>query len=108
MRFRFYHFCLRHVLFVVLITQVLACNKSNDVNKPVVETQLSVGAIRWDAWTGGSVTDMEEITLGSSQFQERAPFFTQILTDSTISINGNSQEIMTQEINFALQSGIDY
>lgn len=98
----------RFIVLIVFACVILACSKSDDVKKPVIETQLSVGAIRWDAWTGGPVTDVEEIMLGPSQFQERAPFFTQILTDSTISINGNSQEIMTQEINFALQSGIDY
>ncbi len=93
---------------IVIVCSSLSCSKSENVKKEVVKEHISVGAIRWDAWYGGPVTTVEEIILGPSHFQERAPFFTQILTDSTISINGNSQEVMSKEINFAVKSGIDY
>ncbi len=98
----------RYILVIAFALAIVACSKSDNFEEPVIEAQLSVGVIRWDAWYGGPVTTEEEKMLGPSHFQERAPFFTQILTDSTISINGNSQEIMTQEIDFAVQSGIDY
>lgn len=82
--------------------------------------KIQVGAIRWDAWYGGEKgvdTDpgyIVEQTLGSStDYHYRLPFFSTINYDENgqytgVSIRGNSQEVMDQEINYAVEGGIDY
>lgn len=99
---------IKALLFSGLIFFLYSCQKKSENTPENISQDITIGAIRWDAWCGGPVTTKEEKTLGSSCFQERAPFFTQILTDSTLSINGNSQKVMTREIDFAVKSGIDY
>ena len=67
-----------------------------------------VGAIRWDAWTGGGVTEQVERTLGPKKYHDRLPWFAEPIDDSTVKINGGRQEVMDQEIGFAAAAGLDY
>lgn len=67
-----------------------------------------VGAIRWDAWTGGHVTEQVERTLGLKKYHHRLPWFAEIVDGTTVKINGGRQEVMDQEIVYAANTGIDY
>jgi len=67
-----------------------------------------VGAIRWDAWTGGNVTKQVERTLEPQQYHNRLPWFARVLDDGTVKIDGSPQGVMDKEIVFATSAGIDY
>lgn len=67
-----------------------------------------VGAIRWDAWTGGGVTEQVERTLGPAKYHDRLPWFAEVVAENTVRIQGGRQEIMDREIDYAAQAGLDY
>lgn len=67
-----------------------------------------VGAIRWDAWTGGAVTDIVQRTLGPEKFHARLPWFAEVSGDQQVKIAGGRQIIMETEIAFAARAGLDY
>lgn len=67
-----------------------------------------VGAIRWDAWTGGEVTAQVERTLGPQEYHPRLPWFAEVMGASKVRIDGSPQAIMDQEIAFAADAGLDY
>lgn len=67
-----------------------------------------VGAIRWDAWTGGGVTEQVERTLGPAKYHDRMPWFAEVLDENTVRIDGGRQEVMDQEIDYAATAGLDY
>lgn len=68
-----------------------------------------VGAIRWDAWQeDGSVNAQVEATLGPGEYHDRIPFFGEVTGPDSVSIRGNSQAIMDQEIAYAANAGLDY
>ena len=67
-----------------------------------------VGAIRWDAWTGGGVTEQVERTLGPKKYHNRLPWFAKVVGDSKVRIDGSPQAVMESEIELAAASGIDY
>ncbi|NOS71637.1 MAG: hypothetical protein HOP33_17145, partial [Verrucomicrobia bacterium] len=68
-----------------------------------------VGAIRWDAWQeNGDIQATVERTLGSNHWHYRLPFFARVSGSNSVAINGNTQAIMDQEINYAADAGIDY
>lgn len=74
-------------------------------------TELSrplIGAIRWDAWYGGQVTEEVEESLSPSQYHFRLPWFAKIVDSNHVIINGDSQDIMDQEITYAAEAGINY
>jgi len=68
----------------------------------------SVGAIRWDAWTGGRATEQVERTLAPEQFRSRLPWFAEVRPNGTVRIAGGRQEVMDQEIAYAVGAGLDY
>lgn len=68
----------------------------------------SVGAIRWDAWTLGEITKQVEKTLGPEKYHFRLPWFAKVIDANTVCIDGSRQEIMDQEIDFAVAGGLDY
>ena len=68
----------------------------------------TVGAIRWDAWTGGPATEQVERTLGPSQYHDRLPWFAEVLDDNRVRIKGGRQEVMDREIRFAANAGLEY
>jgi hypothetical protein len=43
-----------------------------------------VGAIRWDAWTGGWVTETMQKTLGPAKYHERLPWFAAVKGDGQV------------------------
>ncbi len=67
-----------------------------------------VGAIRWDAWTGGAVTEQVKKTLGPRKYHDRLPWFAEVIDDQTVEIDGGHQTVMDREIDFASEAGLDY
>lgn len=68
-----------------------------------------VGAIRWDAWYGrGSPVSEVEKTLGPKKYHFRLPFFAKVMSPAAVSIDGDSQQVMEQEISYAAGAGLDY
>lgn len=67
-----------------------------------------VGAIRWDAWTGGDVTAQVERSLGPRKYHHRLPWFTEVIGEDTARIDGSPQAIMDREIDFAADAGLAY
>ncbi len=69
---------------------------------------ILVGAIRWDAWVDGDITHQVELSLGPQKYHQRLPWYAEVITDSTVRIDGSSQQVMDQEISFAAEAGLDY
>ena len=68
-----------------------------------------VGAIRWDGWYGeGGVVKAVEASLGQPKYHFRLPWFARVMGEGKVSINGDSQAIMEQEIAYAAQAGLNY
>ena len=68
-----------------------------------------VGAIRWDGWYGdGGVVKAVEASLGQPKYHFRLPWFARVTGEGKVSINGDSQAIMGQEITYAAQAGLNY
>ena len=72
--------------------------------------QTTVGAIRWDGWTGtnNSVGQHGEVTLGQDSFHYRVPFYGKIVGPDSVTINACQQSIMDSEINYAAKAGLNY
>lgn len=70
----------------------------------------TLGAIRWDAWTGStnSIGVQVEKTLSPSSYHYRVPFFGVETGENSVTIDGTTQGIMDQEIDFATYAGLDY
>jgi hypothetical protein len=67
-----------------------------------------VGAIRWDAWSGGDITEQVEKTLGPDKYHYRLPWFAQVDSNNIVRIEGSQQAVMGQEIDYAADAGLDY
>ncbi len=73
------------------------------------ESQPIVGAIRWDGWYGdGTVTKAVEAALGQPKYHFRLPWFARIVGEDKVSINGDTQAIVEQEISYAAEAGLNY
>jgi|GEM_PF-2745824 len=57
----------------------------------------SVGAIRWDAWSGGRVTEEVQRTLGPAKYHDRLPWFAEVKGDKQVRIDGSRPGIMDRE-----------
>ena len=68
----------------------------------------TVGAIRWDAWSGGGVTEQVEQTLSPDKYRFRLPWFATVDASGRAHIDASAEGIMEQEIAFAKQAGLDY
>ncbi len=68
-----------------------------------------VGAIRWDAWYSdkGPVKEVER-TLGPPKYQFRLPWFARPLGGDKVSINGDTEAIINDEIGYAARAGLNY
>ncbi len=66
------------------------------------------GAIRWDAWTGGRITEQVERTLGPARYHHRLPWFAEVTGPDRVRIDGGRDEVMRREIRFAAEAGLDY
>ena len=71
-------------------------------------SQPLVGAIRWDAWSGGWVTEEMKKTLGPAKYHDRLPWFAEVKGDGEVQIDGGGQKIMDVEIAMASSAGLDY
>lgn len=91
------------VTALLLITTMTTQTQAND-DRP----DPTVGAIRWDAWTGGTVTAQVEKTLSPKRYQHRLPWFAEVIDDQTARIDGSPQSVMDREIEFAANAGLDY
>lgn len=68
-----------------------------------------VGAIRWDGWYGDDgVVQATEYSLGPPKYHFRLPWFAKLQGEDKVRINGDSQEIMDQELSYAAQAGLNY
>lgn len=74
----------------------------------MAEGRPTVGAIRWDAWSGGEITEQVERTLGPRKYHDRLPWFGRVVDDHTVRIDGGRQEVMDREIEMAADAGLDY
>jgi hypothetical protein len=68
----------------------------------------SVGAIRWDAWSGGGVTEQVEQTLSPEKHRHRLPWFAQVNESGRARIDASAEGIMEQEIAYAKDAGLNY
>lgn len=74
---------------------------------PQAASPLTVGAIRWDAWSGGPVTSEVERTLSPAKYRERLPWFAQVDASGRARIQ-ETPAVMTQEIEYAAAAGLSY
>lgn len=68
----------------------------------------SVGAIRWDAWSGGGVTAQVEQTLSPEKHRFRLPWFAQVDASGRAHIDASAEGVMEQEIAYAKDAGLNY
>jgi hypothetical protein len=67
-----------------------------------------IGAIRWDAWTGGWVTEAMQKSLGPAKYHARLPWFADVKGDGKVKLDAGKQKIMDAEIAMAASAGLDY
>jgi hypothetical protein len=71
-----------------------------------------IGAIRWDAWFGPSdLSDAGtevEVSMGPNTWRSRLPFFGTEIDSDEVTVRGNSQATVDQEIVYARQAGLAY
>ncbi|CAF0991812.1 unnamed protein product [Adineta steineri] len=82
-------------------------SKVNNINRP------TVGIIRWDAWNlingqYDAISYYFHRAMSPEHFHYRLPFFAKVNSDTNVTINGDMQEIMDQEIVYARYAGFDY
>jgi hypothetical protein len=102
-----------HVLFVAALCMLFSINtacgeKPTDNSGSSSGNKTFIGAIRWDAWTGGEITVQVEKTLGPAKYHYRLPWFAKIVSENKVVIDGSPQQVMDREIEWAAASGIDY
>ncbi len=73
-----------------------------------VHAEPTVGAIRWDAWTGGSVGSEVEKSLGPLHWHYRVPFFGEVISDNVVTACCTTQACVDQEIHYANHAKLDY
>ncbi len=79
--------------------------------KSITATNIvNVGAIRWDAWYehGSIVGDSVENSLSPPEFHHRLPFFSKIISQNQIIIDGNHQEVFDKEIRAAVDQNLQF
>ena len=68
----------------------------------------TVGTIRWDAfYTADGPAQRTMAALSQPHYQDRAPFFSEVLSPNLIEY-APTEETMSQEIEFAVEGGLDY
>ena len=83
------------------------------ISSPVIAGEADdvlVGAIRWDAWTGGRGVAGRAVqeTLGPAKWYTRLPFFARVVGDGRVEIDGTAQAVVDREIEYAAGAGLDY
>jgi hypothetical protein len=90
-------------LLAALMPALLAALPATENSRPIV------GAIRWDGWYGdATVGKAVEASLGQPKYHFRLPWFARVISEDKVSINGDSQAIVEQEIVYAAQAGVNY
>jgi hypothetical protein len=95
------------ISFFVVSIIAFGCKAATEESDSLKDKTL-VGAIRWDAWTGGEITKQVEKTLGPEKYHSRLPWFAKVVNANEVVIDGSPQEVMDQEIKLAAASGLDY
>ena len=95
---------MKKTFFFALLFFIFGCSN------PGSEEKIIVGAIRWDAWHGGDgiIYKAVQKALSNKDFHCRVPFYGQIVTDDSVTVDGSSQKVMDEEINLAAAVGLDY
>ena len=97
------------VFSMIRVTLLTAGLCTWTASSPAATDPPIVGAIRWDGWYGeGGVVKAVESSLGQPKYHFRLPWFARVLSEGKVSINGDSQAIMDQEIAYASQAGLNY
>ena len=52
-----------------------------------------IGAIRWDAWTGGWVTETMQKTLGPAKYHARLPWFADVKGDGKVKLDISEEKV---------------
>ena len=105
---------MKHILTLLVAlllphTTLHAADNAAGTIRRAESTKVLIGAIRWDAWQENShVQVAAEKSLSPSHWHDRLPYFAKVTGPNSVVINGNSQAIMDQEINYAADAGIDY
>jgi len=60
-----------------------------------------VGAIRWDGWQPGPISNRYIGFLAPAQWRYRLPFYGVVVDSNTVALAANTQTIMDQEIAYA-------
>jgi hypothetical protein len=81
--------------------------EKNDGDRP------TVGVIRWDAWNlvNGQYDEISYFShraMTPEHYHYRLPFFAKVQPDMNFTINGDTQEVIDQEILYAKFAGLDY
>ena len=76
-------------------------------NRASTERPL-VGAIRWDAWQPGPISDRYIELLGPSRWRYRLPFYGVEVDRNTVALAANTPAVMDLEIAYADAAGLDY
>ncbi len=104
--------CIRNLLFLLFLmftgSGASGCDNPAENPEDHSDGKPLIGAIRWDAWTGGEITVQVEKTLGPAQYHYRLPWFAKIVSEDKVVIDGSPQEVMDREIEWAAASGINY
>jgi hypothetical protein len=67
--------------------------------------KITVGAIRWDGW----FNDNEwQRNLNPPEWHHRLPFYGREISEAEVTVCGDSQEVLDQEIAYARLGGLDY
>lgn len=94
-------------LYLLVFFIHIRADRTNTTNRP------TIGVIRWDAWNlidgqYDAISYYSHRAMSPEHFHYRLPFFAEIHSGTNITINGDTQEIMDQEILYAQFAGIDY
>lgn len=73
---------------------------------------LTIGAIRWDAWfkseSNNDPSFQVQRSLSPKRFHFRAPFFAEVTDDDKIFIPEYNQDTFDKEMEYAIDAGVDY
>ncbi len=95
-------------LLCLAMTLTMTARGQDSEPSAAAEARPRGGAIRWDAWTGGAITEQVERTLGPARYHDRLPWFAEMTGENSVQIDGSGQEVMDREIGFAAGAGLDF